>query len=74
MTVPRYSIRVMYVVGEGYSSQAINHLVKQALLCSKDRHSSCLTISVTCTLDCLSNKDKIDKEALFNVPYLKQIT
>ena len=30
MAVPRYSIRIMYVVGEGYSNQAMNNLVKQA--------------------------------------------
>ena len=30
MAVPRYSFRVMYVVREGYSNQAMNHLVKQA--------------------------------------------
>ena len=29
MAVPSYSIRVMYVVQEGYSNQAMNHLVTQ---------------------------------------------
>ena len=30
MAVNGYSIRVMYVVWEGYNNQAMNHLVKQA--------------------------------------------
>ena len=57
MGVPKNSIRVMYVVQEGYSNQAMNHLVKQAktgvspsLLQSSP--SKLFTISVT--LDCLS--------------------
>ena len=36
MAVPRYSIRVMYVVREGYSNQVMDHLVKQAkTVCTK---------------------------------------
>ena len=36
MAVPRYSISVMYVVREGYSNQAMNHLVKQAVVFNMD--------------------------------------
>ena len=67
MGILRYSIRVMYVVREGYSNQAMNHLVKQAktgvspsLLQSSP--SKLFTISVT--LDCLSKLLAVQRAAL----------
>ena len=67
MGVPRYSIRVMYVVWEGYSNQAMNQLVKQAktgISPSLLQSSPCKLFTISVTLDCLSNLLAVQRAAL----------